>query len=104
MDSLNLLIGVHICLFLACWGYAEALQRIHDIYAPDHIWVTVAGGGLLIIIAVAGVCAIGLLPWQAVGFAVSLSITAGIPIVRWQRQQAKQRAAKRAADKERKRP
>lgn len=103
MEPLNFLILIHVLLFLAAWGYAELLDRIHDIYAPDHIWITVAVGIGLIILAIGGVCAIGLLPWQAMLFAFTLSLVAGIPIVRWQRRQAKQRAVERAAAKERKR-
>lgn len=99
--SLNLLILIHLLLFFAAWGYAELLQRIHDIYAPDYIWVTVVGGVGMIVLGVGGVCAIGFLPWQAMLYALTLSLAAGIPIIRWQRRQAKQRAADRAAAKER---
>ena len=104
MDLLNLLIGVHILLFIASWGYAELLDRIHDIYSPDYIWVTVVGGVALIIAAVGGVCAIGLLPWQAMLFAATLSIASGLPIIRWQVRLARKRAEVRARDKERNRP
>lgn len=103
MDILNWLIGIHIALFLACWGYAELLDRIHEIYTPDYVWLTVVGGVGLILLALAAVCAIGLLPWQSLLIATTLSSTSGIPIIRWQRRQAKQRAAERARDKERKR-
>lgn len=101
--ALNLLILVHLLLFLAAWGYAELLQRIHDIYAPDHIWVTVVGGVGMIILGVAAVCAIGFLPWQAVLFTFTLSLAAGVPIIRWQQRQAKERAKIRQRDKERNR-
>lgn len=103
MDVLNWIIGIHIALFLACWGYAELLDRIHEIYTPDYVWLTVVGGVALIILAFAAVAATGLIPWQAVLIATTLASTAGIPIIRWQRQQAKQRAAERARDKERRR-
>lgn len=104
MDTLNLLILIHIVLFLVAWGYAELLDRIHDLYSPDYIWVTVAGGVGLILLALGAVCLTGLLPYQALLIATTLAASAGVPIIRWQRRQAKQRAVERAAAKERKRP
>lgn len=100
-EPLNIAVAIHVVLFFAVWGYAAWLDR-HPGYAPDWTWTTVAVGNGLIIFALAFAAWLTpFVPWQAVLIDFTLSLIAAIPIIRWQRRQAHQRAAERAAAKER---
>lgn len=78
------IVGVYAVLLLACTLYAMMLQRIHDWYTPDYIWVTVVGGNLLIGLALLALCWGGVLPYAAFWHLVGLNIAGGIPIIVWQ--------------------
>lgn len=84
---------VHLALFLACVGYAALLARkdIYEWYHPDKTWWVVAGGVILVGLAGAAECALGVLPWLALGIYATLFVTAGIPIAYWQERQAADR-------------
>lgn len=99
----NIIIAIHALLFLVIAGYAAWLDG-HPSYAPDWTWITVAGGNALIIGALTLLAWLTpFVPWSVIVLDVTLNVTAGIPIIYWQRQQAKQRAAERAAARGRKR-
>ena len=90
-----------VLLAAACASslYAAFLNRIHHLYAPDHIWITVVGGNALI----GGLFAwwLGLDPLPAgATFApfwrlLALNIAAGIPVIAWQFGQAHAREVQR---------
>lgn len=74
-----------------CALYSWFLNRIHHIYAPNWIWVTVVGGNAI----VGGMFALWLwltgasfTPfWQL----LALNVAAGIPVIGWQIWQAAER-------------
>lgn len=101
MEPLNIAIAIHALLFALVAGYAIFLD-CHPGYAPDWTWATVAAGNAIIIGGMALLAWLTpFVPWSAVVFDATLNCAAGIPIIWWQRKQARQRAAERAAAKER---
>ncbi len=76
-------------------AYSAILQRLHDIYAPDHIWVTVVIGNILIGGSFAALAAFDLVPWAAVGWLVGVNVAYGLPVIVWQVWQADQRRKQR---------
>lgn len=103
MDVFNILFVIHAALFLATAAYAALLER-HPGYAPDWTWATVVGGNSIIIGALALLAWLTpFVPWPVVLIDITLNCAAGVPIIWWQRRQTRQRAAERAAAKERKR-
>lgn len=80
-------------------AYAAILNRIHHIYAPDYIWVTVVAGNAIIW----GWLALWLwLEPTPAGMALApawrllaLNLAAGLPIIVWQIYQASQRPSNR---------
>jgi hypothetical protein len=85
------LFTIYFILFIVCTLYAVFLQRIHDLYTPDHIWLTVVGGNVLIGMALLALCLFGILPLAAFWHLLALNVVAGIPIIVWQFWQAGQR-------------
>lgn len=72
-------------------GYCVVLERLHDIYTPDHIWVTVALGNAFIL-GSAAICAwLNLLQWQDVGIFFLMNAAWGVPVISWQLWQAARR-------------
>ena len=101
MEPLNILIGIHALLFLAVAAYAHYLET-HPSYAPDWTWVTVAVGNSIIIAAlVLTAWLTPFVPWHVIALDITLNCVAGIPIILWQRRQAREREAERIAAKER---
>lgn len=76
--------SVYVGLAVVCTLYALILQRIHDIYTPDYIWVTVVIGNLFIGLALLALCQIGVLPIAAFWHLVGLNVAGGMPIIAWQ--------------------
>ncbi|MBX0328245.1 hypothetical protein K2Z83_11210 [Oscillochloris sp. ZM17-4] len=83
-------------------GYAALLDAIHDRYTPDHIWVTVAGG---FVIVGAGLWLwLWLVPpradqqFDAFWRFAFLTCTAGFPIIAWQLGQNRARRSIRRRD------
>lgn len=100
---LGWIILIHVTLCAACIAYAMFLNQKHvyEWYTPNRTWVTVVIGDALIGIALAMVCAVGVLPWLALLFYGTLHIAAGAPIIIWQLQRADARARTlEALDKE----
>jgi hypothetical protein len=95
---LQLIIAIHIGLFLAAWGYARLLNRelVHRWYSPDRVYLTVIGGDVLIGLALGALWGIGVVALEVLGYYTTLHIAAGAPIIYWQRR----RAAKRHRDLE----
>lgn len=88
-------LGVGAVLFSLGVVYALQKNRIHDLYSPDWIWVTVVGGMLLIGSGIAWYCAIGMLPWLAFWLLVWCSAAPGLAIVGWQEIQRRTRHVER---------
>jgi hypothetical protein len=97
--SLSWSVVIHLLLFLAAIGYAALLNAIYELYHPDHTWITVVGGVCLVGVAlIAEYAALGP-SWLLMPAYFTLNGAAGIPIIRWQRRQArKRRAAAEAID------
>ena len=76
-------------------GYAKFLnhERVYGWYHPDHTWVTVVGGDILIWPFAAALYWLGFPWWLNALFYISLHICAGLPIIAWQRARAKKRRA-----------
>jgi len=91
------ILTVHLALFLACVGYAAALQRVYRWYHPDRTWITVVIGETLVGLALGALCAAGVLPWSAAAYFITLQGAAGLPIIFWQLAEAQARRARRDA-------
>lgn len=87
------IIGIHIALTLACWGYARFLNQrwVYEWYHPDRTWVTVVGGDAIIGCAIGGLCILGIFPWLLLLLYATLHVAAGVPIIVWQFQRETQR-------------
>lgn len=90
---------LHTALFVAAWGYAKFLNLdwVYGWYHPDHTWVTVVGGDILIWPFAAGLYWLGFPWWLQAFFYITLHLAAGIPIIYWQRGRAKRRHAEAEA-------
>lgn len=82
---------IYLILFIATSLYAIGLQRIHDLYSPNFVWVTVVVGNAMIGGALAALCWADVLPWAAFSHLVGLNVAGGTPIIIWQLWQANQR-------------
>jgi hypothetical protein len=96
MQEIPWSIVIHLGLFLVSAAYAAFLQRIYKLYHPDHTWVTVVGGVVLVGGAFALECYVWSIPPIAVLLFATLFAASGIPIIRWQRQQQAERERVRA--------
>lgn len=76
-------------------AYAAVLERIHHLYAPDWIWLTVVGGNAMIGGAFALFCGLGYIPWLAFQLLFAINVAMGVPIVTWQIGQRYARAKSR---------
>ena len=76
--------AVLLALFVASALYALFLQRIHDLYSPDYVWLTVVGGDGLILGAMLVLAFSGELPWLAFWVFAGGFVAAGLPIIVWQ--------------------
>ena len=68
--------------------YCIILERLHDIYSPDHIWVTVLVGNGLILATCAVLAAYEFLSWEAVKLFLLVNVVWGVPVIAWQLWQA----------------
>lgn len=86
-DQLTTIVLIHILLFAAAWIYARFLNqdRVQEWYRPDYVEVTVIGGDVLIGLAIGALWFTGVLPWVVIPLYISLHLSAGIPIMWWQR-------------------
>ena len=75
-------------LLLWCTGYAALLQRLHDRYVPDYVWLTVVLGNLWIIIAYAILNTLGFSGWA---WLLAANAAGGTPVLLWQGWQAMDR-------------
>ena len=71
--------------------YCAVLERLHDIYSPDHIWVTVLVGNGLILGTCAVLAAYGFVAWEAVKLFFLVNMVWGVPVIAWQLWQAVRR-------------
>lgn len=88
--NLNLSTPALILILLFLWsaGYAAILDRIHDLYTPDHVWVTVVVGNLGVLGAYAILNTAGFAGWP---WLLACNVAAGVPVVIWQAIQAQRR-------------
>jgi hypothetical protein len=94
--------GILTGMACAALGYSVLLESLHDRYTPDHIWVTVAGGFVIV--------GAGLWLWLwfdpldpldqfgAFWRFTFLTITAGCPTISWQIGQNRARRNMRQRD------
>lgn len=80
---------------LASAAYAAFLDRIHDKYAPDWIWVTVVVGNTMVGGVFALFCGLGYIPWLAFQLLFAINVAMGTPIIAWQIGQRNARQATR---------
>lgn len=85
-------IVIYASLFLSTIVYALVLERVHDLYTPDFVWVTVVIGNAMIGLALLALCLIGELPMTAFWHLFGLNMCAGSVIVSWQIWQAIRRS------------
>ena len=91
------IVAVHLSLVICATLYAAFLNRpvVHDWYTPDRTIYTVIGGNALIGLHMAALCWLGVLPWLAFVYIVTLNVAAGSVIWIWQKLQARERRRKR---------
>lgn len=84
---------LHTALYWAARGYAAFLNQdwVYQAYSPDHVWITVVGGDILIWPFVITLYLLGFPWWANALLYITLHIAAGIPIIQWQRQRKARR-------------
>ncbi len=80
-------------------AYSALLERIHDVYAPDFIWVTVVIGNGFIFGTMAVFATIEIVSWGAVWLLFLTDLAWGVPVIIWQLWQAYQRRRQRTEGK-----
>lgn len=80
------MIVIFAALGVAVTAYAMFLNHppINQWYTPDWVWLTVAGGNGLILLAILALAFIGELSLWQFWLMVIANVVAGIPIVIWQ--------------------
>lgn len=98
MDRFAWLAFLHTAMFCIAMAYAKFLNQewVYTWYSPDHVWMTVVGGDILIWPFITAIYWLGFPWWATAVFYITLHIAAGLPIIHWQRQ----RKAKRRRDLE----
>jgi hypothetical protein len=93
-DQLVSIAFIHALLFIAALGYAKFLnqKKVHEWYSPDYVWLTVAGGDLLIGLAFGALYLLNVFGLIVPLLYISLHIVAGLPIIAWQQSRAHKRA------------
>lgn len=90
-----ILVLIYGSLVLITGGYAVLLERLHDLYTPDWVWLTVVGGNTLIGLALLALCLSGELPMAAFWHLLGLNIAAGCVVITWQLLQVRWRREER---------
>lgn len=82
-------------LSLWCAVYAAVLNRLHDAYSPDYVWLTVVIGACWILIAMAIFAYFDHITWYAWRLLIGATSAAGAPVIVWQLLQNARRRALR---------
>lgn len=90
-------VAIYLALFIAAVAYAALLERLHDLYTPDYIWVTVVVGNAMIGLSMLALCLTGAVGGELSAFwhLAGLNADAGSVIIAWQVWQATRRHLQR---------
>ena len=89
------MIETYLTLFIVTVAFAALLEKYHDLYTPDYIWVTGVLKTTLVGIAFLTLSLLGVFPLVAFWHFLGLHATAEVVIVTWQIWQALERKRER---------
>jgi hypothetical protein len=87
--------AVLLAAAIISWCYSTVLDRIHDSYVPDWIWVTVVIGNGLVIATASIAVLVWNGDWAAVVLFFAANLACGVPVIIWQLRQAERRRKER---------